>query len=207
MATAHPVDVTKQSESAGGDDDEEEEDLLGFWNALIWLAAITALIAVLSDAISDSIQNAADEAGISGVFIAAILLPIVGNAAEHAGRIISFYFFNVFYSLFFLRIGAIMFAWKGKVDLALGVAIGSSTQIALCVLPLLVILGWMMGKDLDLNFGGYEAVCVLLTVISVTFAIKDGQSNWLVGATLVAAYFIVAIGFWAHINEPLDSSN
>jgi calcium/proton exchanger cax len=93
MATAHPVDVTKQSESAGGDDEEEEEDLLGFWNALIWLAAITALIAVLSDAISDSIQNAADEAGISGVFIAAILLPIVGNAAEHAGRIISFYFY------------------------------------------------------------------------------------------------------------------
>lgn len=100
-----------------------------------------------------------------------------------------------------------MFAWKGKVDLALGVAIGSSTQIALCVLPLLVILGWMMGKDLDLNFGGYEAVCVLLTVISVTFAIKDGQSNWLIGATLVAAYFIIAIGFWAHLNQPLDSSS
>lgn len=88
MATAHPVDVTKQSESAAGDDDEEEEDVLGFWNAIFWLGAITALIAVLSDAISDSIQNAADEAGISGVFIAAILLPIVGNAAEHAGKTI-----------------------------------------------------------------------------------------------------------------------
>jgi Ca2+:H+ antiporter len=102
--------------------------------------------------------------------------------------------------------GAVMFAWKGKVDLALGVAIGSSTQIALCVLPFLVILGWMMGKDLDLNFGSYESTCVLLTVISVTFAIKDGSSNWLVGLTLIAAYLIISIGFWTHSNDPLDSS-
>ncbi len=100
-----------------------------------------------------------------------------------------------------------MFAWKGKVDLALGVAIGSSTQIAVCVLPFLVILGWMMGKDLDLNFGSYESTCVLLTVISVTFAIKDGESNWLLGATLIAAYLIISIGFWAHSNDSLSSSD
>lgn len=173
-------------QAAEEEDEEEEEDVLGFWNAMIWLAGITALIAVLSEAISDSIQNAADDAGISGIFLAAIVLPIVGNAAEHAG--------------------AIMFAWKGKVDLAIGVAIGSSTQISLCVLPFLVILGWMMGKDLDLTFGSYESACVLLTVISVTFAIKDGTSNWLIGATLVCAYFIISIGFWCHSNDSLDST-
>ena len=99
-----------------------------------------------------------------------------------------------------------MFAWKGKVDLALGVAIGSSTQISLCVLPFLVILGWMMGKDLDLAFGSYESTCVLLTVVSVTFAIKDGTSNWLVGLTLVYAYLIISIGFWAHANDDLSST-
>jgi Ca2+:H+ antiporter len=100
-----------------------------------------------------------------------------------------------------------MFAYKGKVDLALGVAIGSSTQIALCVIPLLVILGWMMGKDLDLNFGTYEATTTLLTVIAVTFAIKDGRSNWLTGATLIAAYIVISFGFWAHNNDSLSSEN
>lgn len=166
-------------------DEEEEEDELGFWNAIIWLGIITAFIAVLSDALSDSIQDAAESMGISAVFISAIILPIVGNAAEHAG--------------------AVMFAWKGKVDLALGVAVGSSTQVALCVLPLLVILGWMGGKDLDLDFGAFESSTLFVSVVSVTFAIKDGKSNWLVGAALLTAYLIIAVAFWAHTDEDLDS--
>ena len=132
------------SESEDGEDDEEEEDLLGFSWALFWLGVITVFISILSDAISGTIQDAADSAGISGIFIAAIVLPIVGNAAEHAG--------------------AVMFAMKGKLDLSLGVAIGSSTQIALCVLPLSVLAGWVLDKDMDLNFGAFEgnhsaAVC------------------------------------------------
>lgn len=77
----------------GVEEDDEEEDVLGFYNALFWLAAITVLIAFLSEAISETIQNAANDAGISGIFIAAILLPIVGNAAEHAG-LNSFSFFR-----------------------------------------------------------------------------------------------------------------
>jgi Ca2+:H+ antiporter len=149
------------------------------------LSIITVFIAVLSEALSDSIQSAADDIGISAVFISAIVLPIVGNAAEHAG--------------------AVVFAMKGKVDLALGVAIGSSTQVALCVLPLLVIIGWMIGKDLDLDFGGFEASTLFVSVVSVTFAIKDGKSNWLVGAALMTAYLIIAIAFWAHTDEDLDS--
>ncbi len=189
VGTTSALHNDKSTEGAVADnksDEEEEEDELGFYNALFWLGAMTVLIALLSDAISASIQDAADSAGISGVFISAIILPIVGNAAEHAG--------------------AVMFAVKGKLDLSLGVAIGSSTQIALCVLPLLVIIGWMMEKEMTLNFGGYEATTLLISVISVTFAIKDGQSNWLVGATLIGAYIVIAIGFWAHVNEPLDTS-
>jgi len=154
---------------------------------LIWLGIITVFIAILSDAISASIQDAASSLGMSKVFIAAILLPMVGNAAEHAG--------------------AVMFAVKGKLDLSLGVAIGSSTQIALCVLPLLVIIGWMGGYDLSLNFGGFEAATLLLSVISVTFAIKDGKSNWLLGLTLVAMYVVISVGFWAHANDDLDAKH
>lgn len=171
----------------GDDDDEEEEDLLGFYYALVWLAAITVLIAVLSEAISDSISDAADSGGISGVFLSAIALPIVGNAAEHAG--------------------SVMFAVKGKLDLSLGVAIGSSTQIALCVLPLLVLFGWMGGMKLSLNFGGFEAASLFLSVVSVTFAIKDGVSNWLTGLTLIAMYFVIAVGFWAHHDDDLSNKS
>ena len=166
------------------DDEEEEEDVLGYRNALIWLAVVTTVIAILSDAISYSIESAASAMGLSKVFIAAILLPIVGNASEHAG--------------------AVIFAMKGKLDLALAICIGSSTQIALCVLPLLVIIGWCGGYDLSLNFGAYESSTLFLSVVSVTFAIKDGNSNWLLGLTLCAMYFIIAFGFWAHQNELLN---
>ncbi len=174
-----------ESGEATAEEDEEEEDVLGFTNSLVWLGVITVFIAVLSDAISASIQDAASSLGMSEIFIAAILLPIVGNAAEHAG--------------------AVIFAMKGKLDLSLGVAIGSSTQIALCVLPLLVLIGWCGGYDLSLNFGSYEAATLLLSVISVTFAIKDGKSNWLLGLTLVAMYVVIAVGFWAHTNDDLGS--
>jgi len=170
--------VTEEKE----DDDDDE---LGFRNALIWLAIATALIALLSEALSASIQKAADSAGVSGVFIAAIVLPIVGNAAEHAG--------------------AVMFAMKGKLDLTLGVAIGSSTQISLCVLPFVVLIAWMIDKPLDLDFGAFEGSSLLLTILTVTFIIKDGNSNWLLGAALIGAYFIIAIAFLTHINEPLDA--
>jgi Ca2+/H+ antiporter len=168
----------------GADEDDEEEDLLGFWNAVIWLGIITVFISVLSDAISASIEDAAGSMGMSKVFIAAILLPIVGNAAEHAG--------------------SVMFAVKGKLDLSLGIAIGSSTQIALCVLPLLVIIGWCGNYDLTMNFGAFEGGSLLMSVISVTFAIKDGNSNWLLGLTLISMYIVIAVGFWAHNNQDLD---
>mmetsp|Transcript_17866 Transcript_17866/g.36084 ORF Transcript_17866/g.36084 Transcript_17866/m.36084 type:complete len:432 (+) Transcript_17866:202-1497(+) len=172
-------------EENNDDDDDEEEDVLGMRNAIIWLGIITVLVALVSDAISATIENAAEGLGMSKVFIAAILLPIVGNAAEHAG--------------------AVMFAMKGKLDLSLGVAIGSSTQIALCVLPFMVLLGWMGGYDLSLDFGGFEAATLALSVISVTFAIKDGRSDWLLGLTLCVAYFVIALGFWAHSNDDLDT--
>lgn len=167
------------------EEEEEEEDELGFYNALFWLAVITVLIAILSDALAATIEQAAESLHISGVFISAIVLPIVGNAAEHAG--------------------AVMFAWKGKVDLALGVAIGSSTQVALCVLPLLVILGWFSDHDLDLNLGAFESSSLFISVVSTTFAIKDGSSNWLVGTALLVAYLIIAVAFWAHHEEDLGS--
>lgn len=97
--TSNPV-TKVETNAAKEEDEEEEEDLLGFKYSLVWLAIITTLIAILSDAISATISNAASSAGISNIFLAAIILPIVGNAAEHAG--------------------AIMFAAKDRLDLTLG---------------------------------------------------------------------------------------
>lgn len=167
-------------------DDDETEDQLGFHYAIGWLAVITVLIAFLSDALSDTIEDAASGLGLSAVFVSAIVLPIVGNAAEHAG--------------------AVMFAAKNKLDLTLGIAIGSSTQIALFVMPLLVIIGWMMDKDMNLNFGLFESWSVFLTVTIVMYAIKDGTSNYLQGLVLIAAYFLIAAGFWARQDEDLTNS-
>ena len=192
MAVKYPTKGSKAEGDDGAtaaeeedDDDGEEEDVLGFKFALVWLAIITVFIALLSDALSESIQDAANGMGISGVFLSAIVLPIVGNAAEHAG--------------------AVMFAMKNKLDLSLGVAVGSSTQIALLVIPLLVILGWMGGYDLTLNFGLYESFTLFLSTVGVTFAIKDGTSNWFLGVALIAAYCVVAAGFWVHFDQDLDS--
>jgi Ca2+:H+ antiporter len=177
------IDSTEKGE-AGGEEEEEEKDMLGFHYALFWLGVITVLIAILSDALASTIQDAASSCGISGVFLSVIVLPIIGNAAEHAG--------------------AVMFAVKNKLDLSLGIAIGSSTQIAVLVIPLLVVIGWCGDYDLSLDFGSYEAFTLLLTVIAVTFAIKDGTSNWLMGLVLVFAYFVISAGFWAHYDQSLD---
>lgn len=176
-------DVTTENSGASSDEEEEEEDILGLRYGILWLTIITIFVTILSDMISSTIEQTAQSSHISGIFLSAILLPIVGNAAEHAG--------------------AILFAMKGKMDLSLGVAIGSSTQIAVCVLPFSVLVGWFIDRDMTLNFGAFESGTLVLTVITGTIAIKDGKSNWLMGACLVLLYFIISVGFWAHNDDTL----
>lgn len=177
------VGGSSSSSSSSAEAVEGDEDVLGFYYSIGWLTAITLLIAVLSDALSSTIESAAEQVQIPTMFVAGIILPIVGNAAEHAG--------------------AVMFAVRGKLDLTLGVAVGSSTQIALMVMPLLVVIGWMIDQRLDLNVGQFEAFTLFLTVLMVTITIKDGTSNWLTGLCLVSAYFVVAAGFWVSLDVGL----
>jgi Ca2+:H+ antiporter len=115
----------------------------------------------------------ATDAGLSEAFIGLILLPIVGNAAEH--------------------VTAVSVAMKNKMDLAIGVAVGSSIQIALFVTPLVVILGWVLGKDMSLFFTLFETVCVFVSAFIVNFLVLDGRSNYLEGALLCAGYVIIAV--------------
>uniref|UniRef100_M4F0U5 Vacuolar cation/proton exchanger n=1 Tax=Brassica campestris TaxID=3711 RepID=M4F0U5_BRACM len=166
---------TNQNEEACGEDEDPE---ISKWEAIIWLSILTAWVSLLSGYLVDAIEGASVSWNIPIAFISVILLPIVGNAAEHAG--------------------AIMFAMKDKLDLSLGVAIGSSIQISMFVVPFCVVIGWMMGEQMDLNFQLFETAMLFITVIVVAFFLQEGTSNYFKGLMLILCYLIVAASFFVH---------
>ena len=135
---------------------------MGPWPAAGVLIVVTIAVAVCAEYLVDSIDSLVETAHISKTFVGLILLPIVGNAAEH--------------------VTAVIVAVKDKMDLAMGVAIGSSMQIALLVTPFLVILGWIIDEKMTLHFETFETVVFFLSVLVVTYVIQDGKSNWLEGS-------------------------
>ncbi|XP_044479356.1 vacuolar cation/proton exchanger 3-like [Mangifera indica] len=160
----------------GSDDDGEEAPVIGFWSGFAWLIGMTVVIAVLSEYVVGTIEDASESWGISVSFISIILLPIVGNAAEHAG--------------------AVIFAFKNKLDITLGVALGSATQIALFVVPLNVIAAWMMGIKMDLNFNPLETGALALSIIATAFSLQDGNSHYLKGLVLLLCYIVIGACFF-----------
>mmetsp|Transcript_3637 Transcript_3637/g.4167 ORF Transcript_3637/g.4167 Transcript_3637/m.4167 type:complete len:483 (+) Transcript_3637:113-1561(+) len=159
-----------------GDDDDDEEPVLGFWGGVFWLGVLTVFISVLSEIMVDAIEGTVTHWGVSELFIGAIIIPIVGNAAEHAS--------------------ALMFAYRNKLDITLGVAVGSAVQISVMALPFCVVLGWAIGCPLDLTFSLFEVISYTLTVLIVAAALQDGKTHWLMGIILVAAYIVIGAGFW-----------
>lgn len=157
-----PANDEEAAAQAAEDEEEEEEHILTPWSAGIALVVVTLAVAVCAEFLVDSIDAIVETAHISKTFIGLILLPIVGNAAEH--------------------VTACVVAYKGKMDLAVGVAIGSSLQIAIFVTPFLVILGWIIHQPMTLHFQGFETVMFFLSVLVVNYLIQDGKSNWLEGA-------------------------
>ncbi|XP_075502338.1 vacuolar cation/proton exchanger 3-like isoform X2 [Primulina tabacum] len=166
----------------GEDDDgesisnEKQGPVIGFWSACFWLVLMTGIIAPLSEYVVTSIEVASDAWGLSVSFISVILLPIVGNAAEHAG--------------------AIIFAFKNKLDISIGLALGSATQIALFVIPLSVLMSWIMGVDMDLDLNLLETSCLALTILVTAFTLQDGTSHYLKGVVLVLCYFVMGACFY-----------
>jgi Ca2+:H+ antiporter len=152
-------------QQAAEDEQGGEPHLLKPVPATIALIIITLLVAWCAEYLVGSIDSVVETTSLSRTFIGLILLPIVGNAAEH--------------------VTAVIVAAKGKMDLAIGVAVGSSLQIALFVTPLMVILGWIMHKDMSLNFGGFETVVFFVSVLVVNYLIQDGKSNYLEGAMCI----------------------
>jgi calcium/proton exchanger cax len=179
---------------------EEGEAPMSQTASIMLLLASTALVALCAEFLVGSIEHLVENSPISEAFIGLIILPIVGNAAEH--------------------VTAVTVAAKNKLDLALGVALGSSIQIALFVTPFVVILGWILDKDMSLYFSLFETGSLFVATFIVNFLVSwhipsllyssplalarqlktdmrssqvlDGRSNYLEGALLCACYVIIA---------------
>lgn len=157
-----------------GDDEPDKE--MPFLVALGGLVGVTIIIAKLSDYLVESIDGFCEESGVSKTFVGLIVLPIVGNAVEH--------------------MTAVSVAMKNKMDLAMGVCVGSCTQISLFVTPLVVTVGWMTDKPMTLNFPHFEVILFVLSIIVVSICLSNARSNWLEGSMLITTYILIAVGFW-----------
>ncbi len=144
--------------------------------ALLLLLVATAFVALESEFLVGALEPALEDLGLSKFFVGLILVPIVGNAAEHSS--------------------AVLFAHRDKVDVTLEIAIGSSTQIALFVAPALVFISLAVGRPMDFIFTTFEIAAVGLSTLIVSLISLDGRSNWLEGAQLLGAYVIMAISFF-----------
>jgi len=133
-------------------------------------------VVVVSEVLVGSVEETGEKLGFGEMFVGAIIVGIVGNAAEHSS--------------------AILLARKGKIDLSIGIAAGSGTQIALFVVPILVFAGIALGQPFTLEFTIYELVTLFLAAIILNLIAHDGKSNWFEGVMLTAVYIIIALGFY-----------
>ena len=232
LVRSHPNDDSRRltdEERRGtiqSEDDEEDEEIpeLSLPMTIGLLVVVTVFVAVTAEWLVGSIDGLASGGGISKEFIGLILLPIVGNAAEHAT--------------------AVTVSVKDKLTLSLGVAVGSSIvsspstpypsttnllsslqQIALFVIPFIIVLGWIIGRPITMLFDPFESIVLFFSVLTVNYVVQDGRSNWLEGmiliclcvqtfffslprrltyATFERRYIIVALVFWFYPGTQLD---
>jgi len=154
----------------------EEKPLWSSRRAILVLLIATAFVALESELLVGSLEPAIADLGLSKFFVGLILVPIIGNAAEHSS--------------------AVLFALKDRVDVTLEIAIGSSVQVALFVAPALVFISLIVGHPMDFIFSPFEVAAVGVSTLIVAIVIRDGRSNWLEGAQLLGAYAIMAISFF-----------
>lgn len=144
--------------------------------AVFILAVVTLVTTFESDILVGTIEATTQALGITEFFVGAIIIAIVGNAAEH--------------------LSAVLVARHGQMDLAVHISTGSATQIAVFVAPFLVIVSWLIGTPMSLVFNAFEIAAVALAAVIVTIAALDGETNWFEGVQLVAVYLIIAIAFF-----------
>jgi Ca2+:H+ antiporter len=145
-------------------------------DALLLLLVATALTAVAAEVLVGSVEHASAALGLSDLFVGAVVVAIVGNAAEH--------------------FSAVLFARRDHMDLAVGIALGSASQVGLLVGPVAVLVSLLVGHPLALVFDHFELGAILLAVLGVCFLSLDGESNWFEGVLLLAIYCVIAIIFF-----------
>ncbi|MGB1854535.1 MAG: calcium/proton exchanger [Candidatus Thalassarchaeaceae archaeon] len=147
-------------------------------DAIILLVVATILVSWMAEILVHSVEYAADDMGLPHLFIGVILLPLFGNAAEH--------------------FTAVVVAGKDKMDLSFAISMGSSTQIAVFVAPVMILVAWAMNVPLTFEFGMLETVAAFLSVLIVNVIAADGKSNWLEGALLLGTYIVLGAAFLVH---------
>ncbi len=143
--------------------------------ALVLLAA-TAAVAWMSEILVGAVEETSKQLGMTEIFVGVIVVAIIGNAAEHST--------------------AVLMALKNKMDLAVGIAMGSALQIALFVAPVLVFTSYLRSHPMDLLFSTLEVVAVILAVLIARMVAEDGESNWLEGTMLLMMYVILGGAFF-----------
>ncbi|HYT41123.1 MAG TPA: calcium/proton exchanger [Methylomirabilota bacterium] len=144
--------------------------------SILLLGAGVIGVVLVSEVLVSSVEVTIKKFGFGEMFVGAIIVGIVGNAAEHSS--------------------AIMLARRGKLDLSIGIAAGSGTQVAIFVVPILVIAGIVLNRPFNLVFTIYELAVVFLAALILNFIAHDGKSNWFEGIMLTAVYIMIAVGFF-----------
>ena len=151
----------------------------GSWSVQKSLYIMTIAVvglAIMSEFLVGSLDAATKAFGLTEFFVGIIIVPIIGNVAEH--------------------VVAVHVARKNQMDLSLSIALGSTLQIALFVAPLLVFVSLLMGHPLTLEFNHPELIAMVAAALIAALVAFDGQSNWLEGAMLLAVYSVLALGFF-----------
>jgi Ca2+:H+ antiporter len=140
------------------------------------LIVSAGVVGWLSEILVGSTEAAIADIGLSEIFVGLIVVPIIGNAAEHSS--------------------AILMAMKNRMDLAVNIAVGSSAQVALLIAPVLVFVGLAIGQPMDLAFSTFEVIAVALAVAIGSSVVRDAESNWLEGAFLLLVYGMLGVAFF-----------
>lgn len=167
---------SRSARGAGGEEGEEGEGGWSLTRSIVTLVVVAVAIAFMSELLVGATQESIETLGLSELFVGIVVVPIIGNAAEHSA--------------------AILMAARNRMDLAVGISVGSSVQVALLVAPLLVFAGLVFGQPMDLAFTTFEVASVALAVWIGTAIVFDAESNWLEGALLLSVYAILAVAFF-----------
>lgn len=164
-------------EGRNGSDDESLDELdLSLYGSMTVLLISTIVVAIMSEYLVGSIDGMAQKLELSPAFVGIILLPIIGNAVEH--------------------MTAVRMAYADKMDVAIAIAIGSATQVAMLVVGLAVVVAWILDLDLDLAFNTFEVNIFLYSTIIIFTLVADGKSNWLEGVMLIGLYVLIAVAVY-----------